>query len=113
MLGLSLHTSSFKIPKVTNKMENRSDEKFIIMQATIESNKQEMRSNKQDYDEKMTQFTVKFETMLAVISNQLNTLVSSPTQRDASNPPDPTTVVTDFTIVAIINHRPIHTKNSP
>ena len=52
-----------------------------------------MRANKQDSDEKMTQFTVKFETMLAVISNNLNNLESSPIQKDTSNPPDPATVV--------------------
>ena len=68
--------------KLTNKMENIYDEQFIIVQAAIEYNKQEMKANKQDSDEKMTQFTVKFETMLAVISNQLNTLTSSPTQND-------------------------------
>ena len=34
-------------------MDNKYDEKFIIMQATIESNKQEMKTNKQDSDKKM------------------------------------------------------------
>ena len=34
-------------------MDNKSDEQFIIMKAAIEDNKQEMKSNKQDYDEKM------------------------------------------------------------
>ena len=46
------------------------------MQATIEANKQEMKSNKQDYDEKMMQFRVKFKTILTVISYQINTLAS-------------------------------------
>ena len=63
------------------------------MQAVIEANKQEMKTNKQDYDEKITQFTVKFETMLAVILNQLNTLAPSPTHKDKSTHPDSTTVV--------------------
>ena len=31
--------------------------------------------------------------MLAVISNQLNIMSSSPTHKDTSNPPDPTTLV--------------------
>ena len=83
------------MPKGTNNMKKHYDGKFIIMQAAIESNKQEMRPNKQDSDEKMTQFTVKFETMLAIISSQLNTLVSSPTQKYTSDPPDPTTMVPD------------------
>ena len=63
------------------------------MQAAIESNKQEIKFNKQDSDEKMTQFTVKFKTIITVISNHLNTLASSPTQKDTSNPPYPTTMV--------------------
>ena len=33
--------------------------------------------------------------MLAVISDQLNTLESSPTQKDTPKPPDPTKVVPD------------------
>ena len=33
-------------------MDNKSDEQFIIMQATIESKKQEMRANKQYSDDK-------------------------------------------------------------
>ena len=41
----------------------------------------------------MTQFTVKFETILAVISNQVNTLPSSPIQKDTLTPPDPITMV--------------------
>ena len=60
-------------------MENMSDEQFIIMKYEIEANKQEMKSNKQESDEKMAQFTVKFEIMLEVISYQINTLTSSPT----------------------------------
>ena len=41
------------MPKVSNNMDNKSDEQFIIMQAAIETKKQEMRFNKQDSDEKM------------------------------------------------------------
>ena len=55
-------------------MEKHSDEQFKIMQYAIEANRQEVRANKQESDEKMTQSTVKFETMLAVISNQINTM---------------------------------------
>ena len=65
------------------------------MQATIETNKQEMKANKQDSDEKMMQFRVKFKTILTVNSNKLNTLASSLTQNDTSTPPDPTTVAPD------------------
>ena len=31
--------------------------------------------------------------MFAVLSNQINTMLYSPTQKDTSTPPDPTTVV--------------------
>ena len=48
-------------------MYNKSNEKFIIMQAKLEATKQEMKNNKQGSDEKMRQFTVKFKTMLALI----------------------------------------------
>ena len=41
------------MPKSINNMGNKSDESFIIMQATIKYNKQEMKTNKQDYDEKI------------------------------------------------------------
>ena len=83
------------MPKGTNNMDNKSDEKFTIMQAAIEANKQEMKSNKQESDEKMTQFTLKFEKLFAVILNQLKTLEYSPTQKNKSNPSDTTTVVPD------------------
>ena len=39
--------------KLINKMENKSDNQFIIMKGAIEANKQDMKSNKQDSDEKM------------------------------------------------------------
>ena len=45
------------MPKGSNNMENKSDENLIIMQAAIESNKQEVRANKQYYDEKMIKST--------------------------------------------------------
>ena len=63
------------------------------MKAAIEANKQVMKPNKQGYDEKMTQITVKFETMFAVISNQISTLSYSPTQKDTLTHLDPTTMV--------------------
>ena len=43
--------------KSINKMQNKSDEQFITMQATIGYNNQEMKANKQYYDAKMTKFT--------------------------------------------------------
>ena len=45
------------MPKVSNNIDKKYNEQFIIMQAEIESNKQDMESNKQDSDKKMTKFT--------------------------------------------------------
>ena len=60
-----LHNSSSNIPKVSNKTEKNYDEQFIIMKSSIEANKQEMKPNKQDSDEKMTKFIEEFKEMLA------------------------------------------------
>ena len=43
--------------KGNNNIENKSDEKFIIMQASIDANKKQMKANKQDSGDKMTKFT--------------------------------------------------------
>ena len=51
-------------------MYNKSYEQFITIKAAIEAYTQQMRANKQDSDEKMTEF----KTMLAVIKNQINTV---------------------------------------
>ena len=45
-------------------MDNNYDENFIIMKATIEANKQEMKSNKQDYDYKMMNLIEYFKSVL-------------------------------------------------
>ena len=62
-------------------MDNQSYEQFIIMQATIESNKQEIKINKQDSDEKMTKFIEDFKAILGSITDQIKTLKSSPNQK--------------------------------
>ena len=46
-------------------MDTKSDEQFIIMQDVIESNNQEMKSNKQDSDEKNINITEDFKVMLS------------------------------------------------
>ena len=43
--------------KGMNNMDKKSDEHFIITQSTIEANKQEMKTNKQDSDKKMMNLT--------------------------------------------------------
>ena len=45
-------------------MDNNYDEQFIITQVTIESNTRDMKTNKQDYDEKMINLTEDFKEIL-------------------------------------------------
>ena len=49
------------MPKGSNKMDNKSDEHFIVMKATIESNKKEIKVNKQYSDEKMMKLAEYFK----------------------------------------------------
>ena len=74
----------------TNKIENKSEVQFIII----------LKDYKKDTDEKMTKLSEEFKTMVAILSDQINksnninTISSSPTQKDAINPPVLTTLVT-------------------
>ena len=52
------------MPKGGKNMEKRSDEWFISMQISIESNKQEVKANKQYSGEKMTKTAEEFKTMI-------------------------------------------------
>ena len=51
----SLYTSSFDIPSEQNKMDKKSDDQLLIMQAMIESNRknsnEEMKKIKEDLTE--------------------------------------------------------------
>ena len=67
-------------------MDKNSDEKFIIMQTSIKSNKQEMIANKQHSDDKMTRLKEDFKTMLSAITYQINTFKSLPSHRDPPKP---------------------------
>ena len=70
-------------------MEKKYYEQLIILRASIEANKQEMRANKQYYDWKMIKFTEEFKTMFVEITDHINTLKPSPNQKDSPKPPDP------------------------
>ena len=48
-------------------MDKNYDEQFIIMQYTIEANMKEMKSNKQDSDDKIMKLTETFKAILASI----------------------------------------------
>ena len=60
--------------KVRNKMDNKSDEQFIIIQSVIESNKHYMKSNKEDSDDKMMNIVEDLKVMLTEITEQIKTL---------------------------------------
>ena len=70
-------------------MDNKSNENFLIIQAIIEANRQET-------DEKLTQITEDLKFLTATITSmmdQTNNSMFSPSQKDTSTPPDPTTMV--------------------
>ena len=46
-------------------MDNKSDEQFLIIQAKIEANKQDMKANNKDSDDKMMNFIEDFKINLA------------------------------------------------
>ena len=72
-------------------MDNSSDEQIIIMKAKIETNKQDLKANKQDSDEKMMNLTEYFKVMLTStitsLMDQINILKSFLAQKDSPNPP--------------------------
>ena len=81
-------------------MDTKSDEQFLIIQATIEANKQEAdqkqmntADKKMKTYEKLTQHTETLNNLTAFMMDQTNNSKSSPTQKDTQTPPDPTTVV--------------------
>ena len=83
-------------------MENKSDEHFLIIQATIEANKQEADEKKMNTaekqmktDEKLTQLTETINNLTSFMMDQTNNSKYSPTQKDTSTPKDPTTVAPD------------------
>ena len=79
-----------------NKIDKKSDEEFLVIQATIYSNKQDIYEKQMRTGEKLTQITeylkVLTETMTYMMDLTKN-LIFSPVQRDKSTPTDPTTLV--------------------
>ena len=78
-------------------MDKKSDEQFIVMKFAIESNNQEMKTNNQCPNDKIMKLTENFKAMLVSsttsITDQINALKYSPTQKDSPNPPELTSVV--------------------
>ena len=80
-------------------MDNNSDERFTIIQSTIEPKNRYMKANKQNSNEKMRNITEAFKAMLkstiTTIMDQINTYKSSLDHMDSSKPQYPITVVLD------------------
>ena len=81
-----LHTSIFNIPSGKNKMDNKSYDQLLIMQAMIES-------NKQDSDEKMKNITVEITGIITSMMDQIEIYKSSPNNNYSKKYRDTTTVV--------------------
>ena len=77
-------------------MDNKSDEQFLIVQATIEYNRKYADEKIIDTDEKITNLTeyiAMITSTTTAMMDQTNNSKSLPPQKDTSNPPYPTTVV--------------------
>ena len=78
-------------------MDNNSDEQLLIMQAKIEANMQAtIEPNRKDTDETLKNLTEDVTMITSTIKSMMdqnNNMKSSPSQKDTSNPTDPTTVV--------------------
>ena len=74
-------------------MDNKSDGNFLIIQATIDSNRQDTDEKQMKTNEKLPKITEIIKILTAFMMYQTNNSKFSPAQRDTSTPPDPTTVV--------------------
>ena len=67
-------------------MDNKSDKNLLIMQATIESNRQYC-------DYKMKNITEDLTVIIKIMMDHINISKSSPSHKDSPKPQYPTTVV--------------------
>ena len=88
------------MPKGGNKMDTKSDEQFLVIEAIIEANKQDYDKNQvKNYknrvknDEKLIILTENLQKLTTLVMDQTNISKSSTAQKDTSTPPDPKTVV--------------------
>ena len=81
------------MPKGGNKMDTKSDEQFLTVEATIKANKQEADRNQVKTDKKLTKITEDLQKLITLMMDQDNLSRSSPSQKDTSTPLDPTTTV--------------------
>ena len=76
------------MPSGQNNMDNKSDDKLLIIQATIETNRQYS-------DEKTNNLTEDLTAMITSMMDQIKIDKFSPDNKDSPNTQDPTTVVPD------------------
>ena len=74
-------------------MDTNYDEQFLVIAATIESKKPAAAEKQTKTDEKLTLLTENLQVLTAFMMDQTNISKSSPDQKDASTPPEHTTVV--------------------
>ena len=74
------------MPSRQNKMNNKSDGQLLIMQVTIEA-------NRQDSSNKMENLTEELKAMIRSMMDQIKISKSSPCKKDSPKAQDPTTVV--------------------
>ena len=75
-------------------MDTKSDEQLLVIESTIEANKQEANKNHKETDEKIKENTETLKQILAEMNKDKNNISKySPAQKDTSNPTDPTTTV--------------------
>ena len=74
-------------------MDTNSDEQFLVVESTIEANKQEAYKNQMKTDEKLTLLTEDLQVLTTLMTDKTNISKSSAAWKDTSTPPDPTTVV--------------------
>ena len=77
-------------------MDNKSDEQFLAIQATIEANRQETDEKQIKNDEKLTKIIEDLTILTATITSMMDHTNNSkflPSQKDKLIPPESTTVV--------------------
>ena len=74
-------------------MDTKSDEQFLVIEATIEANKQEADKNHKEANEKLALLTDNLQVLTALMTYKTNISKYSPAQKDTPTPPEPTTLV--------------------
>ena len=77
----------------SNKMDNKNEEQFILMNKKIVNNKQECKAEMKDVKEDIKDIKETLNKITTFMMNHTNISESSPTQKDKLTPLDSTTVV--------------------